>query len=172
MVCFCLISPVSADTDASSIDIPTEVQAVFDELALITEYDEQGLAYINLEQAYELNLSDEAIMLALDINGINQGMKESGFGEGARRVRRVALSGLARYGHYCGAGNLGWDVAPIDNLDWACRRHDLCWQGWGPACRACNRQFVNELRVIMANHAGTPRGRYATAAYYLFLPLS
>lgn len=170
---FCLTSPVLANaTDASSVDIPTEVQAILDEVALVTEYDDQGIAHVNMDQAYELGLSDEAIMLALDINGISQDIKNNGFAEGVRRVRRVAASGLTRYGHYCGAGNLGWDVAPIDNLDWACRRHDLCWQGWGPASKECNRQFVNELKVIIANHTWTPRGRYAMAALVIFLPFS
>lgn len=169
---FCLTAPVSANTTDSSLDIPTEVQAVFDELALVTEYDEQGFPYLNLDQAYKLGLSEDSIAVALDVNSMVQELKNDGFNNGTVQLRQSLYDRLTRYGHYCGGGNLGWDVAPIDNLDWACRRHDLCWQGWGSESKECNRQFIAELKAIIANHPGTPRANYAFRAIIIFTPFS
>lgn len=60
---------------------------------------------------------------------------------------------LLVHGHYCGPGNDGMNVAPIDALDAACRKHDACTPDGGlPSC-GCNRA----LKLDAARLAASPR---------------
>ncbi len=55
------------------------------------------------------------------------------------------------HGHYCGPGNDGPGVAPVDALDAACMRHDACTPDVGlPSCN-CNRQLKRDASVVAAS---------------------
>lgn len=50
----------------------------------------------------------------------------------------ATVSGRDLYhGNYCGYGNRGYDKPPVDELDAACRRHDLCYERTNSSC-SCN----------------------------------
>ena len=68
----------------------------------------------------------------------------------------LAHGALLIHGNYCGPGNRGYDKAPVDALDAACRRHDLCTPDGGalPSC-ACNRRLAREAARV----ASDPRQR-------------
>ena len=57
----------------------------------------------------------------------------------------VADGSLLIHGNYCGPGNRGYDKRPVDALDAACRRHDLCTPDGGvlPSC-ACNARLARD----------------------------
>ncbi|KQT83242.1 hypothetical protein ASG51_16790 [Methylobacterium sp. Leaf465] len=58
---------------------------------------------------------------------------------------------LLMHGHYCGPGNDGMDVAPVDALDAACRRHDACTPDGGlPSC-GCNRALKRDAGRVAAS---------------------
>ena len=60
-------------------------------------------------------------------------------------------STLLMHGHYCGPGNDGMDVAPIDALDAACRKHDACTpDGDLPSC-GCNRALKRDAGRVAAS---------------------
>ncbi|APT32322.1 hypothetical protein MCBMB27_03031 [Methylobacterium phyllosphaerae] len=55
------------------------------------------------------------------------------------------------YGNFCGPGNRGPGFRPIDALDQACARHDICsadpMSGTLTSC-ACNRRLTVEAGVV------------------------
>lgn len=52
------------------------------------------------------------------------------------------------HGHYCGPGNDGPGIAPVDALDTACMRHDACTPDVGlPTC-GCHRQLKRAASLI------------------------
>ena len=58
---------------------------------------------------------------------------------------------LLIHGNYCGPGNRGYDKAPVDALDAACRHHDLCTPDQGlPSC-ACNARLSREAARVARN---------------------
>ncbi|KQQ24857.1 hypothetical protein ASF58_15500 [Methylobacterium sp. Leaf125] len=58
---------------------------------------------------------------------------------------------LLMHGHYCGPGNDGMDVAPIDALDAACRKHYACTPDGGlPSC-GCNRALKRDAGRVAAS---------------------
>jgi hypothetical protein len=58
---------------------------------------------------------------------------------------------LLVHGHYCGPGNDGMDVAPVDALDAACRKHDACTPDGGlPSC-GCNRTLKRDAARLAAS---------------------
>lgn len=60
---------------------------------------------------------------------------------------------LLVHGNYCGPGNRGWNVRPIDALDAACARHDACTpDGALPSC-GCNKRLQFEASAV----ANSPR---------------
>ena len=63
----------------------------------------------------------------------------------------IADGSLLIHGHYCGPGNRGYDKAPVDELDAACRHHDLCTPDNGlPSC-ACNARLSREAGRVARN---------------------
>ena len=52
------------------------------------------------------------------------------------------------HGNYCGPGNRGWGVPPVDALDAACARHDACTPDHGLATCACNHRLQFEAAMI------------------------
>ena len=63
----------------------------------------------------------------------------------------IADGSLLIHGNYCGPGNRGYDKAPIDALDAACRHHDLCTPDIGlPSC-ACNARLSREATRVAHN---------------------
>ena len=63
-----------------------------------------------------------------------------------------AVSGRDLYhGNYCGYGNRGYDKPPLDELDAACMRHDVCFDQTNRSC-SCNAALkvdafkVSEMR--------------------------
>lgn len=58
---------------------------------------------------------------------------------------------LLIHGHYCGPGNDGPSVAPVDALDAACMRHDACMPDVGlPSC-GCHRRLKRDASLIAAS---------------------
>lgn len=58
---------------------------------------------------------------------------------------------LLVHGHYCGPGNDGMDVEPVDALDAACRKHDACTPDGGlPSC-GCNRTLKQDAARLAAS---------------------
>ena len=73
---------------------------------------------------------------------------------------------LIIHGNYCGPGDRGWGLAPIDALDAACLRHDVCAPPFGtalPSC-ACNARLFGEATAV-ANNLATPLPVRVTAAF-------
>lgn len=166
-VFFLLPSPASADTDAYSM-LDRNSTNILQELDKVTEFNEQGLPVVNLEAADEMGVSEEAMEVALNLNQIVKDIETNGESSTLAAMER-ALIPVGAYGNYCGKGNKGWDVAPIDDLDSACRVHDKCFKGFTKDNRSCNREFLrNLLPIIQKNSVLTPKGAYALAAYKLF----
>ncbi|MGV3299105.1 hypothetical protein, partial [Streptococcus pluranimalium] len=61
---------VSADTNDFYNLLDGDNVAILNELDSVTEFNEEGLPVVNLEQAYNVGLSDEAIEVALNLNAI------------------------------------------------------------------------------------------------------
>lgn len=59
------------------------------------------------------------------------------------------LAGRALFhGHYCGKGNRGEGIAPIDALDAACMRHDACYGTAGYSSCACDATLRREATLV------------------------
>ena len=68
---------------------------------------------------------------------------------GAGQVFGPLMHGaLVYHGNYCGPGQRGRHLRPVDALDAACRRHDQCTPGFGlPTC-ACNARLHDEALAV------------------------
>lgn len=65
--------------------------------------------------------------------------------------RQTPRPTLLIHGHYCGPGNDGMEVTPIDALDAACRKHDACTPDGGlPSC-GCNRALKRDAGRVAAS---------------------
>lgn len=52
------------------------------------------------------------------------------------------------HGNYCGVGDNGPGLPPVDELDRACMHHDACTpEGGLPTCD-CNARFLSEVRAV------------------------
>jgi hypothetical protein len=51
------------------------------------------------------------------------------------------------YGNYCGAGypSTSYGIAPVDDLDRACKAHDMCYTIWRRSDSACDFVFLKNL---------------------------
>lgn len=65
------------------------------------------------------------------------------------------------YGNYCGKGNQGGK--PIDRIDSACKRHDMCYYS-GENKRVCDRRLVNSVRKSQASGKLNGRQKIASKA--------
>ena len=73
---------------------------------------------------------------------------------------------LVFHGNYCGPGNRGPGLAPVDALDAACMHHDACSPAFGrglPSC-ACNERLHREAAVV-ADDPATPDDVRAAADF-------
>lgn len=52
------------------------------------------------------------------------------------------------HGNYCGAGQRGENLPPIDALDAACMRHDACYDAAGHRSCACDRTLKREAANV------------------------
>jgi hypothetical protein len=52
------------------------------------------------------------------------------------------------YGNWCGPGTSINSPPPVDPLDDACMRHDMCYSATGTISCACDVKFMNELRAM------------------------
>ena len=59
-----------------------------------------------------------------------------------------ASSGLNLYGNWCGPGTNLYNPPPMDPLDAACMRHDICYAASGSASCECDVAFMGELRSM------------------------
>lgn len=65
----------------------------------------------------------------------------------------IPRGALVFHGNYCGPGNRGPGLPPVDALDRACMHHDACTPSGGlPAC-ACNDRLRREAAAV----SGSPR---------------
>lgn len=80
------------------------------------------------------------------------------------------LFALGTYGNYCGLGQRG--NTPIDALDYACARHDVCYAQMGRGFPTCDSQFVNALVSIRNSSSWSTLSRwgqlYLIAAQAIF----
>lgn len=161
----------------SIFTIPVSAEEVsnyrfINELQQVTTYNQNGLPVIDIDKAYLLELSDEAVSVGIAINDIVADVEQNGEKIAIKNMDR-AIFPIGSYGNFCGMGNNGWLTKPIDNLDSACLWHDACFKGFGADNRQCNREFINRLKPIIAStNTSSYKGVYARAAYALFLPLS
>ncbi|MBF0251414.1 MAG: hypothetical protein HQL35_12390 [Alphaproteobacteria bacterium] len=61
---------------------------------------------------------------------------------------RAGGPGIDMYGNWCGPGTGSDNFPPIDPLDMACMRHDLCKDATSIANGDCDIMFMRELRSI------------------------
>lgn len=60
-----------------------------------------------------------------------------------------AVTGRDLYhGNYCGVGQRGEDLAPTDDLDAACLRHDACYAQAGYRSCACDRTLRRDAAIV------------------------
>lgn len=57
-------------------------------------------------------------------------------------------SGMILYGNWCGPGTDMNGPPPIDPLDDACMRHDICYTTHGLGTCTCDVAFMRELRAM------------------------
>lgn len=67
---------------------------------------------------------------------------------GAAPWAHAGGSGLALYGNWCGPGTDLNTFPPIDPLDNACMRHDVCYVATGSIACECDVAFMREVRAI------------------------
>jgi hypothetical protein len=79
------------------------------------------------------------------------------------------------HGRWCGPGrpteeerSSGMDLSPVDLLDSACRKHDLCYEAHGgePACR-CNEEFIWRVKNLQYNVPDLPEDALAKTFFIL-----
>ncbi|WP_273497596.1 phospholipase A2 family protein [Peptoniphilus rhinitidis] len=132
--------------------------------------DKEGYVYFDIQKAQKDRVSKDVIEVGKIVNEITESYKNNNFSynrNGLREYSSKNLSGLGRYGHYCGKGNDGWDKTPIDELDAACQNHDRCYV-WGGDNTICNERFCNALEEIINYGSGTAKINYARAAKLIF----
>lgn len=59
-----------------------------------------------------------------------------------------AEAGVRLYGNWCGPGTSLNNFPPIDPLDDACMRHDICYSATGTISCQCDVRFMRELRAM------------------------
>lgn len=59
-----------------------------------------------------------------------------------------AEAGVRLYGNWCGPGSSLYSFPPIDPLDAACLRHDMCYSATGTVSCECDVSFMRELRAM------------------------
>ncbi len=59
-----------------------------------------------------------------------------------------AEAGVRLYGNWCGPGSDVNGLPPVDPLDAACMRHDLCYISTGSVSCRCDVTLMRELRAI------------------------
>ncbi|HFI0036081.1 TPA: hypothetical protein ACGOTT_000995 [Streptococcus suis] len=101
--------------------IPVSAEEVSDyrfinELQQVTTYNQNGLPVIDIDKAYSLELSDEAVSVGIAINDIVADVEQNGEKIAIENMDR-AIFPIGSYGNFCGMGNNGWLTKPIDNLD-------------------------------------------------------
>ena len=67
---------------------------------------------------------------------------------GAVQAQSWAPSGVTLYGNWCGPGTSLNAGPPLDPLDGACMRHDMCYVATGSVACECDVAFMRELRRI------------------------
>ena len=75
----------------------------------------------------------------------------------------AADGSLVFHGNYCGPGNRGAGLAPVDALDAACMHHDACSPAFGhgiPSC-SCNERLHREATVVAHDPRATDDVRTA-----------
>ena len=56
-----------------------------------------------------------------------------------------------KYGYYCGEGHPstpGYHQKPKDDIDSACKNHDICWEHYGKNSGPCNDEFINKIEYL------------------------
>jgi hypothetical protein len=63
------------------------------------------------------------------------------------------------HGNYCGYGNRGYNRAPVDQLDAACRKHDLCYDQQHQASCYCDKTLASEAFFLTGSPILTQSAR-------------
>lgn len=68
----------TSHTHADELDsqLPVEIQNIYRELDKVSEIDENGFIYINMQEAYRQKLSPQAINVGLTINQLNNQIRQ------------------------------------------------------------------------------------------------
>ncbi len=69
-----------------------------------------------------------------------------------------------RYGNYCGYGRryASFSVAPVDQLDAACRAHDLCYGAGRNRCD-CDAKLATRARILAQDKLQSAKLRHKAA---------
>lgn len=69
------------------------------------------------------------------------------------------------HGNYCGKGNQGGK--PVDRIDSACKRHDMCYHS-GQNKKICDRRLVKSVNTIRKSPKLTKKQRLAGTAISMY----
>jgi len=144
--------------------VDQETIDLFNELDKYRVESEGGSFKVDVTTAELDGVQSEVLNVMNILNAMLTGDEE------ASEIMPLALFPIGSYGNYCGKGNNGYDKTAIDNLDSACRTHDMCFTGFNSSSAACNQVFIGALLpIVQATTAHTTKGAYARAAVALFL---
>lgn len=89
--------------------------------------------------------------------------------EALRNYNKTALPKTSKFqrihGNYCGKGNQGGK--PVDRIDSACKRHDLCYHT-GRNKRLCDKRLIKSVNNIQKSTKLTRKQRLAGTAISMY----
>lgn len=143
---------------------------VFNRLDDYTTTDDNGITVFDSNEAISNNESTLLIEIGNTVNGFGEEPVEN------KNITMRALSWpkITLYGNFCGpAGKSGnnWSKKAIDDLDFACKKHDRCYVPNKNINQKCNKAFLVDLLPIMQKTKSNPLSKksiVAHAAYYYF----
>lgn len=90
----------------------------------------------------------------LKANGVARGPDEP-----RPDLARVAQGAELYHGNYCGKGQRGEGLAPVDALDAACQRHDACYDAAGRKSCACDEALRQDATAVSDSPGVGPQVR-------------
>lgn len=131
-------------------------------------YEEDGVKKFDVDAAVENGEDEDIISIGESFNTFSSSMVEN--------PRNARLT-LEIYGNWCGPGHSGPE-APIDNLDKACKQHDLCYARYQYFDCDCDAELIRTIRYYRDNGyfdkvidlKVTLAMSYAIEAYFLIAP--
>ncbi|WP_425374928.1 hypothetical protein [Methylobacterium segetis] len=81
-------------------------------------------------------------------NDLNPSGQREGPASPRGNLANVLTGAELFHGNYCGAGQRGEGLPPIDDLDAACQRHDACFDAAAHRSCACNAVLKREAAAV------------------------